>query len=357
MVRKPYHYDMRRFPRDEEIDGLLVGPDSITWRYASDMRLNFVMLYPLLLQVAHPTVGAAVRDYSDFDRRPWDRLARTTDYLTLLIYGGRDAAPAGRRLRALHGRFMGVRADGERYYALEPRAYAWVHATLLESYVAGHRMFGRPMNRAQVERFYDEYRGLGRLIGVGPGDLPDDWAAFRDYFDGVVATELRQTESVDRLLRAVHNPASPSLPLPLADLAWLLLRIPARRAAWLGGVGLVAPALRSRLEIRWSWRDEAEFQLAGAAARAMTPVLPAAFRVTGPAQLRRRREAIARGPLGAGTAPLGAGTAPLGAGTAPRRDGTVPPAIARRAEAPGSGTRWPRGGPTRAARVAPSRPR
>jgi uncharacterized protein (DUF2236 family) len=355
MVRKPYHYDVRRFPRDEEIDGLLVGPDSITWRYASDMRLNFVMLYPLLLQVAHPTVGAAVRDYSDFDRRPWDRLARTTDYLTLLIYGGRDAAPAGRRLRALHARFKGVREDGERYYALEPRAYGWVHATLLESYVAGHRMFGRPMNRAQVERFYDEYRGLGRLIGVGPGDLPDDWAGFRDYFDGVVATELRRTESVDRLLGAVHNPASPSL--PLADLAWWLLRIPARRAAWLGGVGLVAPALRSRLEIRWSWRDEAEFQLLGAAARAMTPVLPAAFRVTGPAHLRRRREAIARGPLGVGTVPLRVGTAPFDASTAPRGDGTAPPAIARRAEAPGSGTRWPRGGPTRAARAAPSRPR
>jgi uncharacterized protein (DUF2236 family) len=327
---------MRRFPRDEEIEGLLVGPDSITWRYASDVRLNFVMLYPLLLQVAHPTVGAAVRDYSDFDRRPWERLLRTTDYLSLLIYGGRDAAPAGRRLRALHGRFRGVREDGERYYALEPKSYAWVHATLLDSYVAGHRMFGRPMNREQEERFYREYRGLGRLIGVGQRDLPADWDGFRVYFDDVVASELVRTESVDRLLRALHNPASPPLPLPLTDLAWRVLRIPARRAAWLGGMGLVEPALRSRLGIRWGRRDEVEFQLAGALARAMTPMLPEAFRVSGPAQLRRRREAIARGPLG---------------------EGGARPAIARRAGAPASGTRWPRGGPTRADQAAPSRPR
>ena len=57
------------------------------------------MLYPLLLQVAHPTVGAGVHDYSDFEQRPWDRLMKTIDYVSLLVYGGRDAAAAGRRLR------------------------------------------------------------------------------------------------------------------------------------------------------------------------------------------------------------------------------------------------------------------
>ena len=55
------------------------------------MRLYAVMLYPLLLQVAHPTVAAGVRDYSDFERRPWDRLMRTLDYVSLLVYGGPDA--------------------------------------------------------------------------------------------------------------------------------------------------------------------------------------------------------------------------------------------------------------------------
>ena len=70
------------------------------------------MLYPLLLQVAHPTVGAGVRDYSDFEQRPWNRLLRTIDYVSLLVYGGRDAIAAGRRLRDVHKRFRGVREDG-----------------------------------------------------------------------------------------------------------------------------------------------------------------------------------------------------------------------------------------------------
>ncbi len=171
------------FPRDEELEHLLVGPDSVTWHFTSDARLYLVMLYPLLLQVAHPTVGAGVRDYSDFEKRPWNRLLRTVDYVTLLVYGGHDAVAAGRRLRALHKQFRGVREDGERYYALEPEAYAWVHATLIETYVAGHAHFGTPMSRAEIEQFYREYRGLGRLIGVRESDLPEDWQDFREYFD------------------------------------------------------------------------------------------------------------------------------------------------------------------------------
>src|SRR2546430_3183767 len=114
------------FPPDTELEGILVGPDSVTWRSTSDARLYAVMLYPLLLQVAHPTVGAGVRDYSDFDRRPWERLLRTIDYVSVLVYGGREAARAGRRLRAIHRRFKGIREDGEPYHALEPKAYAWV---------------------------------------------------------------------------------------------------------------------------------------------------------------------------------------------------------------------------------------
>lgn len=186
------------FPADDELDGLLVGTESITWRVASDARLTFAMLYPLLLQVSHPTVGAGVRDYSDFERHPWERLLATVDYVSLLVYGGREAVPAGRRLRAAHRRLHGVREDGSRYHALEPDAYAWVHATLLETYVAGTQQFGAGLRADEVRAFYREYRGLGRLIGVRERDLPPDWNGFRGYFDRTVRDELVHTEAVDR---------------------------------------------------------------------------------------------------------------------------------------------------------------
>jgi uncharacterized protein (DUF2236 family) len=286
---------MSTFPADKEIERLVVGEDSVTWRFVSDVRLQLVMLYPLLLQVAHPTVGAGVRDFSDFEQRPWDRLLRTIDYVSLLVYGGDRAPAAGRRLRELHKNFRGVRADGERYSALEPRAYAWVHATLIATYVDGHRHFGRPMRPDQVERFYREYRGLGRLIGVREGDLPRDWAGFREYFDSVVANELARSDSTDRVVRAVRVriPAPPGVP----GAVWLAARIPTARAIWVGSIGLMAPALRRRLGIRWTPLDRLAFRGLGLMTRSSEPVLPERFKVTGPAHLRWRRQEIADGPL------------------------------------------------------------
>jgi uncharacterized protein (DUF2236 family) len=287
------------FPTEAEVQGLVVGPESVTWRCTSDPRLWTVMLYPLVLQVAHPTVGAGVRDYSEFERRPWERLQRTTDYVSLLVYGGHDAVAAGRRLRDLHKRFRGVRDDGERYSALEPEAYAWVHATLIDTYVRGHAHFGTPLRRDEIERFYAEYRGLGRLIGVRERDLPPTWPGFRSYFDQMTSERLTRTESVDRVLRAIrHAPTPPvALPAPL----WRTLSLPAGQALWVGGLGLLPAELRSRLGVRWSGFDEARFRALGSVSRALTPLMPERLRVTGPAQLRWRREAIARGPLGEAT--------------------------------------------------------
>ena len=286
------------YPEPAEIEDILVGPDSITWQRASDVRLYTVMVYALLLQVAHPTVGAGVRDYSDFEHRPWHRLVRTIDYVTLLVYGGEQAVSAGRRLRELHKRFRGVREDGQRYHALEPDAYAWVHATLIHTYVAGHAHFGTPMSAPETERFYGEYRRLGRLIGVRDRDLPETWAGFRSYFERVTREELVHTESVDRVLRAIQRVPPPSVPVP--ELIWRTIRIPAASALRLGAIGLLEPHLRARFGVRWSRADQARFRAIGAASRSLTPVLPKALTITGPAQLRWRQEAITRGPLGDG---------------------------------------------------------
>lgn len=284
------------FPSDDELDGLLLGPDSIAWRATSDIRLNVALLYPLLLQVAHPTVDAGVSDHSDFDRRPWDRLLRTMDYVSLLVYGGRDAAAAGRRLRELHKRFRGTRADGTRYSALEPGAYAWVHATLLDTYVRGHAHLGRPMTPRETDRFYDEYRGLGRLIGVRERDLPPTWPEFCAYFRRTARTKLERTGSVERVLHTAGHAGAP--PAPISGRLWPLLRFPARRAMWLGGIGLIEPAVRRRLSIDWTAVDETQFRALGIMLRGLTPLMPEQLKVTGPGHLQWRRDVIAAGPLG-----------------------------------------------------------
>ena len=284
-------------PSDEEVHELVLGPESVTWQRASDVRQFLVAGYPLLLQVAHPTVGAGVSDFSNFEEEPWDRLLRTVDYVNLSVYGGAEAAAVGRRLREMHKPIRGVKPDGGRYHALEPEAYAWVHGTLAEAIVTAHAWCGRPMRPDQVDRFYREWLGLGRFVGVREGDLPPDWAGFRAYLDEVVAERLEHTESVDRVLRVMMRSPRPPLSL-LTDQIWRVLRLGPGRALWLGTVGPMPPLLRRRFGIRWGARHELEFRALGALLRALTPVMPRGLLLSGPDYLRWRRREIAGGPLG-----------------------------------------------------------
>ncbi len=284
-------------PSDSEIPGLVLGPRSVAWRRASDPRLYLGAGYALLLQIAHPTVGAGVRDFSTFEKDPWDRLLRTIDYVNLSVYGGREAAAVGRRLRELHKPIRGTNPDGTRYHALEPEAYAWVHGTLAESIVAGQAYLGRPLPPDETERFYREWLGVGRFVGVREGDLPPDWSGFRAYFDRTVAERLERTETVDRFLRAIEEIPRPAVPM-LPRALWHLLRKLPARALWIGAVGPLPPVLRERFGITWTSTNDVEFRAQAALLRALTPLMPRRLRISGPDYLRWRRCEIARGPLG-----------------------------------------------------------
>lgn len=261
---------------------------STAWRYAGDVRLLATGAYAILLQVSHPTVGAGVSEHSSFRSDPWGRLLRTLDYSYAMTYGGPElAAATGRAIRETHKRIKGVKPDGERYHALEPEAYAWVHATLAHSIVRGHEVLGRPMAAADVEQFYGEWRRSGKLIGVRERDLPASWREFGPYFERMKAERLERTAAVDEVLEALGKPAKPDLRF-LPQAAWRLVRIPATHQIDLVTAGLLGPDLRARFGVRWSRAKERELGLLAGASRAATPLLPGALRNVGPAYLRWR---------------------------------------------------------------------
>lgn len=278
---------------EPEARALTLGPDSVSWRYSSDLRLFFGALTALLMQVAHPTVGSGVRDHSNFQQEPWARLFRTVDWVNLTIYGGPDAVEVGQRLREMHRSIKGTNPDGSRYHALEPGVYAWVHATLLWSIVDGQRRYGAGMSQAEVDRFYQEWLGLGRLLGIRDGDLSSTWDEFLAYFDKTIETQLTHHPTVDTVLRASARPALPEWfprwTMPL----WRLFRLPMAHVLMLTGIGGLPPAVRDRLGLRWTRWQERELRLIAAVSRGLTPVLPKWLRVNGPVYLKARRKAIA----------------------------------------------------------------
>jgi len=267
---------------------------SIAWRYASDARTMMGAGAALILQVAHPTVAAGVREHSNFQRDPWGRLLRTLDFTNLLLYGGPDAARAtGERLREMHKRIKGVAPDGRRYHALEPEAYAWVHGTLAWVIVDAHRLFGRRLRPDQLDRFWDEWRDLGGLLRVRERDLPPTWPEFEDHVRWMVDERLEDSDVVQTVLRTLTAPSQPPAPW-LPDAAWRVLRLPAARALELATAALLPASLRSRVGLRLTERDRVELALVSGLSRRATPVMPAALRRTGPGYLQWRHEAIAR---------------------------------------------------------------
>jgi uncharacterized protein (DUF2236 family) len=282
-----------------EAADLVPRPGSVIWRYAGDARLFALAGYALLLQVAHPTVGAGVSEHSNFKEDPWGRLMRTLDYTYSVAYGGPElATEVGARVFEMHKRIKGVKPDGERYRALEPEAYAWVHATLADSIVRGNRLFAVPMSLRETERFWSEWRQLGRLVGVQLKQLPEGWAAFRTYFERMVSERLENTDAVQDVLVSLKQPSPPPVSW-LGERAWRIASLPSSRLVALGTVGALPPRLRERFGVRWSRAQALELRAFAAASRAATPLMPAALRNTGPGYIRWRRDALERGEVAA----------------------------------------------------------
>jgi uncharacterized protein (DUF2236 family) len=275
-------------PNDQEVTELVPGMGSVTWRRATDARTFLAAGYALLLQVAHPTVGAGVAEHSDYRSDPWGRLLRTLDFTNAVIYGEPLlAAAVARGVRERHRRIRGVLGDGSRYHALEPDAYAWVWATLFAAMAAAHDRFGERLPEPERARFWLEWRRLGRLLGVRERDLPATLAGFDSYFAATVMSTLVDNDSVQGVLESLRRPAAPPLPryaLPV----WLLGRGPTARVISLATVGLLAPPLRARFGQRWTAAHELELSAFAGVLRAAAPVTPGALRVMGPAYLRWR---------------------------------------------------------------------
>lgn len=286
-------------PTAADWPSLTPHPGTITWRRTSDARVLIAAGYALLLQVAHPTVGAGVSEHSQFQRDPWGRLLRTLDYTYTMVYGGPQAAgEMGRRIHSFHKQINGKRLDGQPYRALEPAAYAWVHATLAEAIVAAHERFGRPFTDEEREQFWVQWRSLGRLLGIRARELPADWPRLRDYVQEMVDGELEHTHAVDEVLEALARPAAPELPVPCRPL-WPVARVQLGHFLGLSTVGLLPPVLRRRFGLGWTRANELELRVLGTALHAATPLMPSSLRNAGPGYLRWRREAITRGDVAA----------------------------------------------------------
>ncbi len=269
------------------------GPDSLTWRVDREAALFLGAGRALLLQLAHPWVAAGIAEHSHTLTDPVGRFHRTFDIMFTLVFGSLDQAlDAARRLHRRHeavegrlllgaaGRFL----PASPYWANEPAALQWVHATLVETAViARDLVLLPPLTLDERERYYAESRVLGMLFGLPLEHQPPDWASFEAYMDGMWRSEtLVPTAAAREVATQVLSGAGAWLQPPswYRALTIRLLPDPARRLFDLGyGEDQIR---RSEKALRWLSR--------------IYPVLPERIRHVGPFQEATSRMAGWPGP-------------------------------------------------------------
>jgi uncharacterized protein (DUF2236 family) len=178
-----------RFPEEQYTEPVgdpgLFGPDSVTWRVHADAAMLIGGVSAIILQTLHPVAMAAVAEHSEWRQRPFQRLSRTSSFVTATTYASTPVAEGIIDVvRAVHGRVVGVTPGGRPYQANDPALLRWVHVCEVSSFLNGHRRYSLlPVTPADQDRYYDEVRVVAEKLGAT--DLPRSRAEVEAYFDQV----------------------------------------------------------------------------------------------------------------------------------------------------------------------------
>ena len=258
---------------------------AMAWRIHRERVLLAGWGRAILLQIAHPKVARGVAEHSGFTSEPWGRLRRLhrtlSAMLTLTFGSEEEAAAVAERINArhdgVHGRLEAA-AGGAPYSAHDPELLAWVHATLVESFLLAYRLFVRPLGAAEADRYCEETSGIEPALGIPAGRLPRTETGLREYVDGMLASGVIEvTDTARRLSQDILRPPAPALVRPAL---WL---------AALPAVGLLPPAIRVAYRLPWDARRERALRVLVGATRALLPLVPPVLRYWTVARRAERR--------------------------------------------------------------------
>lgn len=249
----------------------LVEPGSLAWRVGGEGVLLLGGGRALILQVAHPGVAAGVAQHSNYREQPWTRLYRTMDTTLRIVFADQATSRnAAARLRRAHSRVEGSDDEGRPYRALDPELLLWVQATLLDTALLVYDRYVQRLDDADRSAYYEQMKPVARAYGIPAATMPRDYAAFRDYWDRMLAEGLRVTETTRDVADAALAPELPLLARPPAR--------PAIEALRLVTVGTLPPGLREQLELPWGPLRERLLGASAGTIRRLLPLFPGMLR-------------------------------------------------------------------------------
>ena len=256
-----------------DVDGLPLGPTSLTWRLFADKRMALLGPRAAVLQNMLPALGQGVQDHSVWFAETLARLERSIPPIFETVYGA-DPVATGHRVRDFHADIKGTLPEtlgGGRYSALNPETYYWAHATFMEHMVTAADTFIRPLSLAEKDQVVAESVTWFARYGVSARSVPRTWTEFEAYWDRMLSERLvrHRTAAYGVGYATKGWPRPDRVPRPL----WWLVRRPLDAVSSLLTIGgLPAPA-REVLGLPWSEARERRYRRLARAVRGLDPLL------------------------------------------------------------------------------------
>ena len=146
----------------------LYGPESVTWKIMRDVSGFMGGLRALMIQSAHPEVVDGFLQHSSMLKDPIARLSRTSDYVATLNFGAMpEVLSMVQRVQHMHAHVVGTSSRGKQYNANDPYLTAWVHYSLVQSFLVAYQEYGHhPLTQQEADQYVKEQTKTGELMGV-----------------------------------------------------------------------------------------------------------------------------------------------------------------------------------------------
>jgi uncharacterized protein (DUF2236 family) len=145
--------------------------------------------------------------------------------MNVITFGARrDAERLTRRVRAMHGSISGKLPEtvgrypaGTPYRADDPELLLWILYTLVDSTEVVYQTYVGRLRADDREALWKDYRLVGRLFGLRPGDLPRSAKDLRAYGRQMLTGDALQVGdwARRRAREIVLEPPVPDLARPL----------------------------------------------------------------------------------------------------------------------------------------------
>jgi uncharacterized protein (DUF2236 family) len=151
----------------------------------------------LMIGALNPLAFVGTIEHTNAKLKPFQRLSHTAEVFETIFLGTKaEADRALAFVHRLHERVRGKMPEdagkvpaGTPYSAFDPELMLWTMAVIADSGPFFYELFVDRLGEHERERLWQEYVRFGELFGMPREAAPSSHREFRDWFDGMLASD------------------------------------------------------------------------------------------------------------------------------------------------------------------------